>query len=310
MPSQLSARLEARTDLADLVRRTDRILIPMLLEHSQTGKALWDVSQDQRARDVLTLVLTDPWGSAAGDFSSEDLRDEVRVRRRVNDLIGEMIMPRGPQQQQRVRMELQDAFVPTDHLEQLRLQLGQIPDIASARLRLHNQVRFVPQRPDNYLLTDFAIEVNAPFAAAVRDVAVACGFQLRDDPWLIRREGMRDALEHLIEQHRRDGQPPPDFALCFQLQDRETIHLLEVSRQAPELEDGAIDGVGFSARGVIPYAHSLKIYLMHPSDLLAAFRLNRDHPLFNDLRNGNCEFLLPSDDGEAFFREFPDLARG
>ncbi len=51
--------------------------------------------------------------------------------------------------------------------------------------------------------------------------------------------------------------------------------------------------MGFAARGVVPHAHSLKIYLTHPNDLRTAFRVNRDHPLFNDLRNGNCEFLLP-----------------
>ena len=79
--------------------------------------------------------------------------------------------------------------MPTEQLEQLRLRLGNIPDIGKARLRLHNQVRFVPQRPDNYLLTDFAIEVSEPFAAQVSDVAVGCGFQLRDDPWLISARG-------------------------------------------------------------------------------------------------------------------------
>ncbi len=306
MPSQLSARLEARRDLADAVQGADRILMPMLMEHSQTARALWDLAGDERARDVMTLVLTDPWGSTAGDFAPDELRNDGQFRRRVYDLIGEMIMPRRPEEP-RVRIELRDAFMPTNQLEQLRLRLGQVPDIGRARLRLHNQVRYVPQRPDNYLLTDFAIEVNEPFAAAVRDVAVGCGFQLREDPWLIRREGVRDALVRLVEQHRRDGQPTPDFALCFHLQDRETIHLLEVSREAPELEDGSLDGVGFSAKGVIPYAQTLKIYLTHTQDLRVAFRANGDHPLFNDLRRGDCEFLLPADGGEAFRREFHDL---
>jgi hypothetical protein len=30
-------------------------------------------------------------------------------------------------------------------------------------------------------------------------------------------------------------------------------------------------------------------------------------PLFNDLRSGNCEFLLPDDGGEAFRGTFPGL---
>ena len=52
--------------------------------------------------------------------------------------------------------------------------------------------------------------------------------------------------------------------------------------------------MGFAARGVVPHAHSLKIYLTHPDDLRTAFRVNRDHPLFNDLRNGNCESSYPA----------------
>ncbi len=308
MPSQLSARLEQRRDLAEVVRGADPILMPTLLEQSQSARALWDLAGDERARDDLTLVLTDPWGSAVGDFAPDELRNEGQLRRRIYELIGEMVMPRQPREP-RVRVELRDAFVPTDQLEQLRLRLGQIPDIGRARLRLHNQVRFVPQRPDNFLLTDFAIEVNEPFAAAVRDVAVDCGFQLREDPWLLKREGVREALLGLVDQHRRDGQPNPDFALCFLLQDRETIHLLEVSSEAAELGDGRLDGVGFSARGVVPYANSLKIYLTHPNDLRTAFRANRDHPLFNDLRTGNCDFLFPDDKGEAFGQVFAELLR-
>lgn len=308
MPSQLSQRLETQGDLADQVRSADRVLMPMLLEHSQTTRALWDLAEDQRARAVLTLILTDPWGSATGDFAPEELRNEGQFRRRVHDLIGEMISP-SRTEEPRARIELRDAFVPTTQLEQLRLRLGQVPNIAEARLRMHNQVRFVPQRPDNYLLTDFAIEVNEPFAPAVREAAVACGFKLREDPELIRREGVREALLRFVNQHQRDGQPNPEFALCFQLQDRETIHLLEVSRGVADLEDGSIDGVGFAARGVVPYAQSLKIYLIHPNDMRKAYDINRCHPLFNDLHNGNCDFLLPDDGGIAFRLEFSDLLR-
>ncbi len=61
MPSQLSPSLEARRALAEPVRRADRILMPMLLEHSQTAKAFWDLSPNGHGRDVLTLALTDPW---------------------------------------------------------------------------------------------------------------------------------------------------------------------------------------------------------------------------------------------------------
>lgn len=308
MPSQLSAPLEERGDLADGVRRADGILMPMLFEHSQTARALWDLAEDDRGRDVLTLVLTDRWGSASCDFAPDELHNEKQFRGRVYELIGEMIMPRR-NGVPRVRIELRDAFAPANQLEQLRVHLGQIPDIGLARLRLHNQVRFVQQRPNHFLLTNFAIEVDEPFAPAVREVIVECGFQVREDPWLIKREGLREALLHLVNQHRRDGQPYPEYALCFRLQDRETIHLLEVSPEAPELEDGSLSGVGFSALGVVPYAHSIKIYLIHPNDLHAAFRVNRDHQLFNDIRNNNCEFLLPDDRGEAFRQAFHDLER-
>ena len=116
------------------------------------------------------------------------------------------------------------------------------------------------------------MEVNEPFADAVREVIRECGFQLRDDPWLIQREGVREALLRLVEQHRRDGQPAPDFAVAFQLQDRSAIHLLEVSNYTPELGDDSLEGVGFSARGVVPQAEALKIYLTHPDDLRTAFR--------------------------------------
>ncbi len=306
MPSQFSPALESRRELADAVRQTDRILMPMLQEHSQTARALWDVGQDQRTRDVLTLAITDPWGYAADDFAPDDLTNQEHLRQRFDHLIGEMIVPRR-QQEPRERIEIRDAFITADQLEQFRQRLGNIRDIQNARVRLHNQVRFLAQRPERYLLTDFAVEVNQPFADAVRDVIRECRFQLRDDPWLIRREGVREALLRLVEQHRQDGQPAPDFAVCFLLHDREAIHLLEVSNQAPELEDDSLEAVGFWARGVVPHARELKIYLTHPNDLRGAFQHNREHPFFHDLRNGNCDFLFPDDQGDTFRLTFPNL---
>jgi len=306
MPSQFSAALERQRELADTVRQTDRILMPMLQEHSQTAKALWEVGRDQYGRDVLTLAMSDPWGYAAADFAPDELTNQEHLRRRFSDLINEMIVPRR-QQEPRERIEIRDAFITADQLEQFRQRLGNIPDIQNAQVRLHNQIRFLAQRPDRYLLTDFAVEVNQSFAEAVREVILDCGFQLRDDPWLIRREGVREALLRLVEQHRRDGQPAPNFAVCFQLQDRDAIHLLEVSNQAPELGDDSLEGVGFAARGAVPHAGTLRIYLTHPNDLCTAFQTNRDHPFFHDLRDGNCNFLLPDDGGVAFQRAFPEL---
>lgn len=306
MPSQLSAILEERGELAEPVRRADRVLMPMLLEHSQTAKALWDLGHDAQGRDVLTLAITDPWGYSAGDFAPDELSNEGRLRERFHGLIGDMIIPRRAQSP-RVRIELRDAFATAEQLEQFRRRLGGLPEIERAGLRLHNQVRFLPQKPERYLFTDFAVEVNQSFEAAVREVAVACGFRLRDDPCLIEREGVHEAIRALVDQHRRDGEPSPEFAVCFQLQDRDTIHLLEISPQASETEDGTLDGVGFTARGIVPQARSLKIYLSHPNDLRVAFQTNRTHPLFHDLRNGNCQFIFPDDGGHAFRQAFPEL---
>ncbi len=98
-------------------------------------------------------------------------------------------MPRRPEQP-RVRIEFRDVFITADQLEQLRQRLSSIPNVEQGRVRLHNQVRFLPERPERYLLTDFAIEVNRAFEPAVRQAAEACGFQIRNDPWLIRREGV------------------------------------------------------------------------------------------------------------------------
>ena len=306
MPSQFGPALENRRELADTVRQTDRILMPMLQEYSQTARALWDVGQDQGQREILTLILTDPWGYAAGDFVRNDLTDQDHLQQRFHELIGEMIAPRRSREP-RVRIEIDNVYITTEQLERFRQRLGQLPNIQNARVRLHDQVRFLAERPEQRFFFDFAVEVNEPFADAVREVLRECGFQLRDDPWLIQREGVREALLRLVEQHRRDGQPAPDFAVCFQLQDRSAIHLLEVSNDTPELWDDSLEGVGFSARRVVPHAETLKIYLTHPDDLRAASRTNRDHPFFRDLRNDNCDFLFPDDRGDAFRRAFPEL---
>ncbi len=47
MPSQLSPRLEERAGPGRARPGADRILMPMLLEHSQTARALWDLGREQ-----------------------------------------------------------------------------------------------------------------------------------------------------------------------------------------------------------------------------------------------------------------------
>ena len=77
---RINWQLESRRELADAVRQTDRILMPVLQEHSQTARALWDVGQDQRTRDVLTLAITDPWGYAADDLALDELTNQEHLR--------------------------------------------------------------------------------------------------------------------------------------------------------------------------------------------------------------------------------------
>ena len=306
MPSQLSAALEQKQELVDAIRRSDRILLPMLQKRSQTAKALWDFHQTSSIGEVLTLALTDLWGYAASDFTAEELKSDETLRKRFDQLIAEMIVPRRGKDL-RERFEIRDSFTTENQLETFRLNLGKIQNIHDSQLRLHNQVRYFPGRSDRYLLTDFAVEVDRTFGDQVREAICGSGFQIRNDPILIEREGVREAVHELVKKHQHDGQPTPEFAVCFRLQDRETLHLLEVSNQVPEVEDDSLEGIGFAARGIIPHAKTWMLYLIHPNDLRLAFQRNHEHPFFHDLRNDNCEFLFPNDDGQTFKKDFPEL---
>jgi hypothetical protein len=115
MPSQISAALETRPDLADAVRQTDRILMPMLLGHSQGARALWHTAGDTQGRDVLTLVITDPWGYSSADFAPTELSNEERLRERFYNLIGEMIAPSSADEH-RERIDIRDDFVSATQL--------------------------------------------------------------------------------------------------------------------------------------------------------------------------------------------------
>jgi hypothetical protein len=278
----------------------------ILRQHSQTAHGFWQAWQDENGRTLLTLTISDPWGSAVADFAPEELERGRDMERRLHRLIGEMINPTRPRPQ-RERIEICDTFATTGQLEELRLQLGQLPNLETLGLRMQNQVRFLPNRPQAYLLTDFAIEVNGDRANEVRDVLQQCHFRLRDERPLIQRPGVREAVRRLVESHREAAEAIPQLAVWFRTDDREDVHLLEVADDVAELADGSLGGVGFDAGDSIPGARSLIVYLTHENDLRAAWRHQPDHAFFRDLRDRACEFVHPNDGGEAFREKFPEL---
>jgi hypothetical protein len=309
MFGQLSPELEARTDLRPLVARADAVLFPLLRSHSQTAKALWSLVRDGAQRDVVVLTLNDPWGYSSGRFATGELGDEQVLGRRFHDLIGEMLAPTRTANA-RTRIEIRDALATTGQLENFRQRLNGIPRITEANVQLLNKVRFSPTNPEYLLLTDFAVEVNNNFADAVRAALRDSGFFLREAVPLLQQPGVREAIIRLVEKHKEDGQPVPEFVLCFRTADDRKIHLLEVSNQAEPLGDGSLEGVGFAAGHLVPGAQSVVLYLTHPDDLRTAHQQQPEHPLFRDLLSGSCVFILPNDGGAAFRSAFPDLFRG
>lgn len=309
MFGQLSPELEARTDFRPLVDRADAILFPLLRSHSQTAKALWSLVRDDAQREVVVLTLSDPWGYASGKFAPGELSDEQVLNRRFHDLIGEMLSPTRTANT-RTRIEVRDALVTTAQIESFRQRLNSIPKITEANVQLLNKLRFSPTNPDYLLLTDFAVEVNKEFVDTVQAALRDCGFVLREAVPLLRQPGVREAVIRMAEKHKEDGQPVPDFVLCFRTDDHRKIHLLEVSSQTESLGDGTLEGVGFAAGHLIPGAQSVVLYLTHPDDLRTAHQQQPEHPLFRDLLSGSCDFILPNDGGTAFRGALPELFQG
>jgi hypothetical protein len=135
----------------------------LLDQHAPSASALWDL-RERDSRPVPMLALSDPWGYASADFAPDELASSERLHRRLLDLIGELTSSA-----RRERIEIRDVFATAGQLDRFRQDLGQIPDIAHKGLKLHNKVRFLPEHPDRFLLTDFAVEVDASIADAVRD---------------------------------------------------------------------------------------------------------------------------------------------
>src|SRR5260370_28160065 len=202
MSIQISPSVEANRAIAERVRRANRQIEPLLRQHSQTAKGYWDVWQDEHGRELLNLAISDPWGYASADFDPGELDNQGQVQRRVYDLIGWMINPIR-QQPRRERVEVRDRFVTTEQLESFRLRLGELPNLLDAGIQLHNQVWFLPNRPNGFLLTDFALDVNSDRANEVRQVIQNCGFLLRDDAPLLRQPDIRAASKNLVDNHRR-----------------------------------------------------------------------------------------------------------
>jgi hypothetical protein len=308
MPSQFSPELEENTRLGEAVRRADSVLQPILRERSQSAQALWSIEQDDRGRTVIALTLSDPWGYATAEFAENELEEDDHLRTRFDRLVGQMIYPRNARDL-RTRIEIRDSFAPISQVDDLRLALGQIPDVEKANLQLRNRVQFAPGGAQRILLTDFAVEANVDFADAIRDAIERSGFHLRRYNPLIERPGVRDALKRLVERHLRDEEAKPDFAVCFRLNDADAIHLLEVSKEVVETEIGRIEGIGFDARSILPGVKELRFYQIHPADLMLTYESEPDAPFFVDLLCGRCEFLFP-DHGEKEFRTaFPEIGR-
>lgn len=309
MSIDISSEVEADAEQANRLRRLNQVIEPLLLQRSQTATGLWQAWHDEKGRTLLTLTISDPWGSAVADFDPHELELEDQFENRLKNLIGEMINP-APGRGDRERIDVRDTFTTTERLEHLRRRLECLPDLDTLGLRMRNQVRFLPNHPHGYLLTDFVVEVNAHRAEEVRTVLEATGFHVRREMPVLQKPGTRDAVKRLVQSHLAAEEAVPQFAVCFRTDDRHDIHLLEVAEDVAELGDGALAGVGFEPTNAIPGARTLIVYLVHPSDLRAAWRYCPDHPLFRDLRHGACDFIYPDDGGEVFARAFPEFWEG
>ncbi|HVA47508.1 MAG TPA: hypothetical protein VNH11_14150 [Pirellulales bacterium] len=299
MPAQLSNVLEAEEALAARVAGCDSVIDEIV---PTTARAYWDLRSDEQRRPVLTLALSDPFGYAAADFAPDELAPTDHLRRRVDSLVGELV-----QSSRRERIEIRDAFVTAQQIEDFRQRLSAVPDIAAKRPKLYNRIQMSPSDSNRMLVADFAVEVDADVAEQVKQVIRDSGFNLRGAP-LLGRHGIRDRVRELVESHMHDGQPAPRYAICFDTHDAADVHLLEISDEAPEGPGPDLEGIGLSAGDAVPGARSIVLYLVTPDGLRRAIRRHPNHPAVRQLRTKDCWFVRPDDRGEAFYREFPELS--
>lgn len=89
MASRLSNALEAKADLAASVIACDQVIDEVL---PAAVSAYWDLRIDEHQRCVITLRLSDPFEHAVtGDFAPDELTFHDCVRRRVYELVGDLI---------------------------------------------------------------------------------------------------------------------------------------------------------------------------------------------------------------------------
>ena len=301
MSIQLSPEIESDARLLPRVKNSEQMIEGLL---PPTARAFWDLKHDEGGRPLLTLALSDPFGYAAADFAPEDLDSPNETHRRVYDLVGELI-----QSVRRVRIEARDRFISADEIADFQQRLNAIPNIAIKRPKIYNRVQSSPTSSGRFLMTDIAVDVDGDVAELVKQALRDSGFNLREDP-LLQRHGMRERVRELVEQHRRDQGPLPRYAICFNMQDLVDLHLLEICDDVRNLGEGTLEGLGLAAGDSLPGARSIVLYSASPADLRLAARRDPNHPAVRGLRERNCWFVMPDDNGDSFYREFPEFARG
>ena len=266
-----------------------------------TTHALWDLTEDERRKPLITLALSDPFGFAVTHFAPDELEHPQVIHKRVHELVGELL-----QSARRERIEIRDAFASAQQIQGLQQSMNAIPEIAKKRPKLFNRIQLSPENPHNFLITDFAVEVDAGAAEQVKQAIIDSGFDLRGEP-ILERDGMKDRVRVLVDKHLQERQNVPRYAVCFSLRDSTDVHLLEVANDTPSLGEGTLEGIGFIAGNTLPGVRSLVLYLTSPPDLRQVAEYNPNHPAVRGLRDGQCWFVYPDDNGASFYREFHEL---
>lgn len=287
-----------KSEFADQVHQCDAFLDKLL---PSIARAYWDLRTDERGRPLLVLGLSDPFGYASADFAPDEIQSSDNLHRRIDQLVSELI-----QSARRQRIEIRDAFVTPQQIEDFRNRLNSIPEIAKKGVKLYNRLQMAPSTSDRMLLTEFAVEVDADIAEQVKQVVRDSGFNLQGEP-ILNRHGIKQRVRDLVALHLKDDQPTPRYAICFNVDDAIDIHLLEISDDAPDVPEADIEGIGLAAGDAVPGARSIVLYLVTPAGLRRAWRQQPQHPLFRDLRGQRCWFVYPDDGGIAFYHEFSDL---
>lgn len=203
----------------------------------------------------------------------------------------------------RSRMAIKDVFGSAMDIEKLRMALNSIPNIVASNLRMDNRVQM---RGDKFLITDFTVEVDDAFAAAVRKAIQEAGFELRGSP-LFERAEIQESVRVLVEAHRQDNaETQLKYAIWFRLEDPRDVHLLEIAEGVFDPGDASLEGVSMSAGSAVPGARSIVVYLASPSEFKKACTANPGHPAVVAIRERRCEIIHPANGWEQFAHEFPE----